>query len=86
MNLTWDDYGEIRSAIYRGDSKTELKSLAVLPSKAEIKAAIDFVATAIDNNKAAVKSGIDSALGVSTTPELAATIFKEVVSLYVRRY
>ena len=86
MNLTWDDYGEIRQRIYRDAAKTELKSKPALPTKMQLKDVFDFVATALDNNRVAIKTGIDSRIGFISSPELAATILRECIDLYLRRY
>ena len=86
ITIDADDYKKVRSDLYRGTIKTELKNLTNLPDKSELQAAIQFCMSTLDNNKATIKSGIDSALGITTTASLAAAIFEYSTKRYLERY
>jgi hypothetical protein len=66
--LTDIQYGEIHNLVYRqGQGKEELKAHPTLPDQAHLKAAYQVLENFWEDNKAAVKAALDTALGVTTT-------------------
>jgi hypothetical protein len=73
--LTDQEYGALRDLLFaRGTGKEELKALPALPSEPELRAAFQVLEDYWDGNKAAMKTGIDAALGGTIPPELAKKI------------
>lgn len=69
--LTDKDYGEIRDSIYRkGVGKEDLKSLATLPSKAQLKAAFQSLENDMVAAFPSMKANVEAALGVGITNAL----------------
>lgn len=70
--LTTADYRELRESVYRaGAGKEELKLLAGLPNEAKLLAMFQSQEDFLVANFATLKSGIDTALGITTTNALA---------------
>jgi hypothetical protein len=70
-----DDYGQMRRSVYRaGQGKEELKALAGLPNKTELRAAFQVFENFWTNNAAQLKSDLETALGRSITNALARKI------------
>ena len=77
MALTLDDYGQLRQKLYRNSSgKTELKALPNLPTKTQLMAAFSVLDNIWENNRAAIKTQIDTAIGQTLTNSLAKEIGK----------
>ena len=71
------DYGALRRLLYRtGEGKEELKARPNLPNEAQLLAAFQVLEDFWENNKAAVKVDLDTALGFTTTAPLAKKIGK----------
>jgi S-methylmethionine-dependent homocysteine/selenocysteine methylase len=75
MAISDEQYGLMRKAVFR-EAKGDLRALASLPNKTELRAAFDVVNDLWEDNKASTKSGIDTALGLTTTAPLAKAIGK----------
>lgn len=73
--LTADDYRALRDSIYRaGFGKEELKARPGLPSKAQLLAAFQSIEDFFEANRTVLKTGIDTAIGFTTTAALARKI------------
>lgn len=83
--LNWSDYSEIRNALYRlGQGKEEMKAMANLPSKDQLKAVFQALEDWWGSEQPKVKGLIDTNYGQTTTAALAKKIFKQYVTFKLR--
>jgi hypothetical protein len=83
MPISDEQYGLMREALFR-EARGDLKALANLPSKTELRAAFDVVNDLWENSRAGTKASIDGALGVTTAPALAKAIGKAFLGVKFR--
>lgn len=66
--LTAEDYKQLRKACYvAGAGKEEFKALANLPNETQLMACFQSLEDWVVNDFASVKTGMETALGVSLT-------------------
>jgi hypothetical protein len=84
--LTDSDYSEMRDRLYSvGQGKEQLKAHPVLPNESQLRAAFQSIEDSWEANRAAMKSALDGALGVTTTAIEARFFFAAWIVNKLRR-
>lgn len=73
--LTSQQYHDLRRAVYtKGSGKEELQALPALPNESQFLAAFQAIEDFWENNRAALKTAIEAALGQAITNACARKI------------